>query len=144
MAVLFYVARRVVSVRAAGVVSAVQALWSVFPAPRASLCARQIRATRPRTMAQVLRYEPGELYGRHHDAMDGQGRDPAGPRLFTVLLYLSEVNVAATPLPIHPNPNPFRHPPRPAARPEAPPGRVQIRRRWRVAAARASPTSTRR
>ena len=73
-------------------------------------------------MAQVLRYEPGELYGRHHDAMDGQGRDPAGPRLFTVLLYLSEVNAPATPLPIHtPTPTPFRHPPRPAARPKAPP-----------------------
>ena len=70
-------------------------------------------------MAQVLRYEPGELYGRHHDAMDGQGRDPAGPRLFTVLLYLSEVNAP----PLH-----YRSTPTPSAIPHALPRAPRLRR----------------
>ena len=69
-------------------------------------------------MAQVLRYEPGELYGRHHDAMDGQGRDPAGPRLFTVLLYLSEVPRHSTPTPTSPPPPPL---PRPSLTPDRSP-----------------------
>jgi prolyl 4-hydroxylase len=41
---------------------------------------------------QILRYEPGQFYGVHHD--NGGGREelkPAGPRVLTFFLYLSDV-----------------------------------------------------
>ena len=41
---------------------------------------------------QVLRYEPGEEYQRHHDYVPRTGvPEPAGPRLLTMFLYFSEV-----------------------------------------------------
>eukprot|EP00040_Diaphanoeca_grandis_P013521 m.68329 g.68329 ORF g.68329 m.68329 type:complete len:423 (+) comp23945_c2_seq1:50-1318(+) len=47
---------------------------------------------------QVLRYEPGQYYGTHHDYIDSDGRRtdgrtpaPAGPRVLTFFLYLSDV-----------------------------------------------------
>ena len=41
---------------------------------------------------QVLRYEPGEEYQRHHDYVPRKGvPEPAGPRLLTVFLYFSDV-----------------------------------------------------
>lgn len=49
-------------------------------------------------VVQVLRYEPGQQYMRHHDYDPTRGRDgngppvPAGPRVLTVFMYLSDVD----------------------------------------------------
>lgn len=40
---------------------------------------------------QILRYEEGQFYGRHHDAGRRDHLQPAGPRILTVFLYLSDV-----------------------------------------------------
>ena len=40
---------------------------------------------------QLLRYEDGQRYGEHHDFIEGQELLPCGPRVFTLLLYLSDV-----------------------------------------------------
>lgn len=40
---------------------------------------------------QVLKYEPGQLYVRHHDMDYKQVDAPCGPRILTFFLYLSDV-----------------------------------------------------
>ena len=40
---------------------------------------------------QLLRYEDGQRYGEHHDFIEGQELLACGPRVFTLLLYLSDV-----------------------------------------------------
>jgi len=40
---------------------------------------------------QILRYEPGQFYGEHHDRLDYQLERPCGPRILTFLMYLSDV-----------------------------------------------------
>jgi prolyl 4-hydroxylase len=40
---------------------------------------------------QILRYEPGQFYRRHHDFIDA-GASHDGPRVLTMLLYLSDVD----------------------------------------------------
>lgn len=40
---------------------------------------------------QVLRYEAGQRYAAHHDYSDAQRDLPCGPRVLTLLLYLSNV-----------------------------------------------------
>jgi hypothetical protein len=40
---------------------------------------------------QVLRYYPGQYYVDHHDYIPGHLEMPCGPRLYTLFLYLSDV-----------------------------------------------------
>ena len=40
---------------------------------------------------QLLKYEVGQFYKTHHDYIDNQEEFPAGPRLLTAFLYLSDV-----------------------------------------------------
>ena len=40
---------------------------------------------------QILRYEPGQFYRTHHDNGGTMELDPAGPRILTFFLYLSDV-----------------------------------------------------
>jgi len=40
---------------------------------------------------QLLRYEPGQYYRQHHDFIPSHLQFPFGPRLFTMFLYLSDV-----------------------------------------------------
>lgn len=40
---------------------------------------------------QVLRYEPGQYYVEHHDYIPGHKQMPCGPRLYTLLVYLADV-----------------------------------------------------
>ena len=40
----------------------------------------------------LLRYEPGQLFRLHHDYNDLGANRPAGPRILTFFLYLSDVN----------------------------------------------------
>ena len=41
---------------------------------------------------QVLHYEPGQYYKAHHDYIERDGATPAGPRVLTFFLYLSDVD----------------------------------------------------
>ena len=40
---------------------------------------------------QILNYDPGAFYKRHHDESPGKPRSPGGPRIMTFFLYLSDV-----------------------------------------------------
>jgi hypothetical protein len=40
---------------------------------------------------QLVRYEPGQYYKLHLDHFDELAAEPAGPRVFTLLLYLNDV-----------------------------------------------------
>ncbi|KAL1526849.1 hypothetical protein AB1Y20_015541 [Prymnesium parvum] len=40
---------------------------------------------------QILQYHPGQYYGRHHDFIHGQLLLPCGPRVYTLFMYLSDV-----------------------------------------------------
>ena len=40
---------------------------------------------------QVLQYEVGQYYGGHHDFIPAHARLPCGPRVYTLFMYLSEV-----------------------------------------------------
>lgn len=40
---------------------------------------------------QVLQYEVGQYYGGHHDFIPAHSRLPCGPRVYTLFMYLSEV-----------------------------------------------------
>jgi len=40
---------------------------------------------------QLLHYEVGQRYGEHHDFVHAQSQLPQGPRQFTLLLYLNDV-----------------------------------------------------
>merc|ERR1712216_586687 len=39
---------------------------------------------------EVLRYREGQYYSEHHDYVDDHIKRPYGPRVFSVLLYLSD------------------------------------------------------
>ena len=41
---------------------------------------------------QVLHYEPGQYYKAHHDYIESDNLSPAGPRVLTFFLYLSDVD----------------------------------------------------
>lgn len=41
---------------------------------------------------QLLRYETGQYYRRHHDFSDSNAHNPAGPRILTFFMYLSDVS----------------------------------------------------
>jgi len=40
---------------------------------------------------QVLQYEVGQYYGGHHDFIPAHSRLPCGPRVYTLFMYLSDV-----------------------------------------------------
>jgi len=42
-------------------------------------------------LLQVLQYEVGQYYGGHHDFIPAHSRLPCGPRVYTLFMYLSEV-----------------------------------------------------
>eukprot|EP00966_Prymnesium_polylepis_P180627 4183455-Prymnesium_polylepis.3 len=41
---------------------------------------------------QILEYNVGQYYGKHHDFIDGQLVLPCGPRVYTLFMYLSDVD----------------------------------------------------
>ena len=44
---------------------------------------------------QVVRYEPGQYYKLHLDQFDEMNHQPGGPRVFTLLIYLNDVEDGA-------------------------------------------------
>jgi len=40
---------------------------------------------------QLVRYEEGQFYKRHHDLNDGMWKEPGGPRILTIFVYLNDV-----------------------------------------------------
>lgn len=40
---------------------------------------------------QLVRYEDGQFYKQHHDLNDGMWKEPEGPRILTIFMYLNDV-----------------------------------------------------
>ena len=43
----------------------------------------------------MLQYEVGQYYGGHHDFIPAHSRLPCGPRVYTLFMYLSDVEEGA-------------------------------------------------
>ena len=87
-------------------------------------------------LLQVLQYEVGQYYGGHHDFIPAHSRLPCGPRVYTLFMYLSEVEEGGETELQNPKPNPK---PQPKPNPTPNPKPNQARRSSRGWASKPGP-----
>ena len=70
----------------------------------------------------MLQYEVGQYYGGHHDFIPAHSRLPCGPRVYTLFMYLSEVEEGGETELQNPEPKPQPQPkPKPHPKPKPKP-----------------------